>query len=163
MLSSLQGRGSLWPWPPRAASCRSKATGLRPPYCVLLPRAQLWLSAPSRSWMGYAGRCGSSTQTRESPAASCSELCPARGARRAVDVVVGETDYQGFAVLYLEQKRRLSVKLYTRSFPASDSALSAFEQGTQRANLTEDHILFFPKYGFCEATDQFHILDETRR
>nr|XP_035929086.1 complement component C8 gamma chain isoform X1 [Halichoerus grypus] len=90
-------------------------------------------------------------------------LLQARGARRAVDVVVGETDYQGFAVLYLEQKRRLSVKLYTRSFPASDSALSAFEQGTQRANLTEDHILFFPKYGFCEAADQFHILDETRR
>jgi len=74
-------------------------------------------------------------------------LLQARGARRAVGVVVGETDYQGFAVLYLEQKRRLSVKLYTRSFPASDSALSAFEQGTQRANLTEDHILFFPKYG----------------
>nr|XP_045739517.1 complement component C8 gamma chain isoform X2 [Mirounga angustirostris] len=74
-------------------------------------------------------------------------LLRARGARRAVDVVVGETDYQGFAVLYLEHKRRLSVKLYTRSFPASDSALSAFEQGTQRANLTEDHILFFPKYG----------------
>ncbi|XP_027950447.1 complement component C8 gamma chain isoform X1 [Eumetopias jubatus] len=74
-------------------------------------------------------------------------LLHARGARRAVDVVVGETDYQGFAVLYLEQKRRLSVKLYARSFPASDSALSAFEQGIQRANLTEDHTLFFPKYG----------------
>ncbi|XP_045878840.1 complement component C8 gamma chain [Meles meles] len=81
----------------------------------------------------------------------------------AVDVVVGETDYEGFAILYLERKRRLSVKLYTRSLPPSDSALSAFEQHVQRANLTEDHVLFFPKYGFCEAADQFHVLDETRR
>uniref|UniRef100_A0A8P0NLR9 Complement C8 gamma chain n=1 Tax=Canis lupus familiaris TaxID=9615 RepID=A0A8P0NLR9_CANLF len=89
--------------------------------------------------------------------------CPARGARGAVNMVVGETDYQGFAILYLEQKRQLSVKLYARSLPPSDSALSAFEQRIQRVNLTEDHVLFFPKYGFCEAADQFHVLDEAGR
>lgn len=44
-------------------------------------------------------------------------LCPARGARGAVDMVVGETDYQGFAILYLEQKQQLSVKLYGASTP----------------------------------------------
>ncbi|KAF5923744.1 hypothetical protein HPG69_014200, partial [Diceros bicornis minor] len=86
-------------------------------------------------------------------------LLQARGARGAVDVVVGETDYRGFAVLYLERARRLSVKLYARSLPVSNSALSAFGQRVQGANLTEDHILFFPKYGFCEAADQFHVLD----
>ncbi|KAM8943455.1 complement component C8 gamma chain isoform 8-T10 [Lycaon pictus] len=90
-------------------------------------------------------------------------LLQARGARGAVDMVVGETDYQGFAILYLEQKRQLSVKLYARSLPPSDSALSAFEQRIQRVNLTEDHVLFFPKYGFCEAADQFHVLDEAGR
>eukprot|EP00069_Balaena_mysticetus_P000843 bmy_14828T0 len=31
---SFQGPGSLWPWPPRAAPCRSRATGLRPPHCM---------------------------------------------------------------------------------------------------------------------------------
>uniref|UniRef100_A0A8C0M6I3 Lipocalin/cytosolic fatty-acid binding domain-containing protein n=1 Tax=Canis lupus familiaris TaxID=9615 RepID=A0A8C0M6I3_CANLF len=90
-------------------------------------------------------------------------LLQARGARGAVNMVVGETDYQGFAILYLEQKRQLSVKLYARSLPPSDSALSAFEQRIQRVNLTEDHVLFFPKYGFCEAADQFHVLDEAGR
>lgn len=45
----------------------------------------------------------------------------------------------------------------------SDSFLSVFEQRVQGANLTEDHTLFFPKYGFCEAADQFHTLDEVRR
>lgn len=34
-----------------------------------------------------------------------------------------------------------------RSLPPSDAALSAFEQRIQRVNLTEDQILFFPKYG----------------
>ncbi|XP_070374371.1 complement component C8 gamma chain isoform X1 [Equus asinus] len=104
----------------------------------------------------------------------------ARGARGAIDVVVGETDYRSFAILYLERARRLSVKLYSlqtlspehparrvcptaRSLPVSDTVLSVFEQRVQGANLTEDHILFFPKYGFCEAADQFHVLDEVSR
>uniref|UniRef100_A0AAA9TCE7 Lipocalin/cytosolic fatty-acid binding domain-containing protein n=1 Tax=Bos taurus TaxID=9913 RepID=A0AAA9TCE7_BOVIN len=39
-------------------------------------------------------------------------LLQARGARGPVDVVVGDTDYRGFAVLYLERARQLSVKLY---------------------------------------------------
>uniref|UniRef100_A0A3Q1MRQ2 Complement component C8 gamma chain n=4 Tax=Bos TaxID=9903 RepID=A0A3Q1MRQ2_BOVIN len=90
-------------------------------------------------------------------------LLQARGARGPVDVVVGDTDYRGFAVLYLERARQLSVKLYVRSLPVSDSFLSVFEQRVQGANLTEDHTLFFPKYGFCEAADQFHTLDEVRR
>lgn len=42
-------------------------------------------------------------------------LCLARGARGAIDVVVGETDYRSFAILYLERARRLSVKLYSTS------------------------------------------------
>ena len=42
-------------------------------------------------------------------------LPAARGARRPVDVVVGDTDYRGFAVLYLERARQLSVKLYGTS------------------------------------------------
>ncbi|KAM9207004.1 complement component C8 gamma chain isoform 3-T3 [Dugong dugon] len=82
-----------------------------------------------------------------------------QGARGTVDVVVGETDYRGFAILYLEQARRLSVKLYARSIPVHDSVLSVFEQRVQNANMTEEHIVFFPKYGFCESADQFHLLD----
>lgn len=50
-----------------------------------------------------------------------------------------------------------------RSLPVGDAALNTFEQRVQGANLTEDHIWFFPKYGFCDTADQFHILDEARR
>ncbi|KAK2504588.1 hypothetical protein MC885_017662 [Smutsia gigantea] len=90
-------------------------------------------------------------------------LLQAQGANGKVDVVVGETDYRDFAVLYLQRAQQLSVKLYVRSLPASDAALSAFEQRVQGAGLTEDHILFFPNYGFCEDADPFHILDEVKR
>ncbi|KAK7799710.1 hypothetical protein U0070_010717 [Myodes glareolus] len=86
-----------------------------------------------------------------------------QGARGPVHVVVAETDYQNFAVLYLEQARRLSVKLYVRSLPVSDSALNVFEQRVRGANLTEHQVFFFPKYGFCETADQFHTLNEVRR
>ncbi|XP_012510233.1 PREDICTED: complement component C8 gamma chain isoform X2 [Propithecus coquereli] len=45
-------------------------------------------------------------------------LLQARGARGAVHVVVAETDYQDFAILYLERAGRLSVKLYGHPLPA---------------------------------------------
>ncbi|KAH0506903.1 Complement component C8 gamma chain [Microtus ochrogaster] len=82
-----------------------------------------------------------------------------QGTRGPVPVVVAETDYQNFAVLYLEQARRLSVKLYVRSLPVSDSALNVFEQRVRGANLTEHQVFYFPKYGFCETADQFHTLN----
>ncbi|XP_077005105.1 complement component C8 gamma chain [Tamandua tetradactyla] len=90
-------------------------------------------------------------------------LLQARGVQGAVDMVVGETDYQGFAILYLERARQLSLKLYVRALPVPDAALSAFERRVQGANLTAEHILFFPKYGFCESADQFHVLDEVKQ
>ncbi|XP_029423587.1 complement component C8 gamma chain isoform X3 [Nannospalax galili] len=49
--------------------------------------------------------------------------------------------------------------LQARSLPVSNSALSVFEQRVRGANLTEDQVFFFPKYGFCKTADQFHILD----
>ena len=85
--------------------------------------------------MESAGQCGSCTETRDAQGASCSKvrrwplgvgtalavgltrrLPTARGARGPVDVVVGDTDYRGFAVLYLERARQLSVKLYGTSW-----------------------------------------------
>uniref|UniRef100_A0ABK0LUP9 Complement C8 gamma chain n=1 Tax=Rattus norvegicus TaxID=10116 RepID=A0ABK0LUP9_RAT len=50
--------------------------------------------------------------------------------------------------------------LQARTLPVSDSALNAFEERVRGANLTEDQIFFFPKYGFCETADQFHILND---
>lgn len=34
-----------------------------------------------------------------------------------------------------------------RSLPVDDLVVNTFEQQVQQANLTEDHILYFPKYG----------------
>lgn len=90
-------------------------------------------------------------------------LLQAPRARGPVHVVVAETDYQSFAILYLGQGKKLSVKLYARSLPVSESVLDVFEQRVRGANLTEEQVLFFPKYGFCETADQFHVLNEVPR
>ncbi|XP_052037804.1 complement component C8 gamma chain isoform X2 [Apodemus sylvaticus] len=87
-------------------------------------------------------------------------LLQAPRARGPVHVVVAETDYQSFAILYLGQARKLSVKLYARSLPVSDSVLNVFEQRVRGANLTEDQIFFFPKYGECPQP--VILLDDTR-
>ncbi|KAG8518660.1 Complement component C8 gamma chain [Galemys pyrenaicus] len=105
------------------------------------------------------GTCWQVRQLYGSAGAPGRFLLQARGARGPVDVVVAETDYRDFAVLYLERARRLSLKLYVRSLPVGDSVLRTFEQRVQGANLSEDHILFFPTYGFCQTADQFHVLD----
>lgn len=56
-----------------------------------------------------------------------------------MDVVVGDTDYQSFAILYLERARKLSVKLYGVS--VRDPGLRAHSarrggQGAQRHTHT---------------------------
>ncbi|XP_048202483.1 complement component C8 gamma chain [Perognathus longimembris pacificus] len=85
-----------------------------------------------------------------------------RGARGPVHVVVADTDYRGFAILYVERARQLSVKLYARALPVSAAALGEFERRVAAAGLTEEQVVFFPTYGFCAAADQFHVLDEVR-
>ncbi|XP_058158922.1 complement component C8 gamma chain [Dasypus novemcinctus] len=133
---------------------RAEATALRAE-----PRGAAWTAS---TLLKLDGVCWQVRQLYEHAGAAGRFLLPARGARGPVHVVVGETDYRGFAVLHLQSARQLSVKLYARSLPVTDSALSAFERRVHAANLTEDHVLFFPKYGFCDSADQFHTLDETR-
>lgn len=155
----------------------SSGTDPRPHPCPSLTPAVAWTSilrgparfgvpkpsVPSSASTPRDGICWQVRQLFRDTGLPGRFLLQARGARGAVDVVVGETDYRSFAILYLERARQLSVKLYARSLPVSESALSVFEQRVQGANLTEDHILFFPKYGFCDAADQFHVLDEAKQ
>ncbi|XP_038623851.1 complement component C8 gamma chain [Tachyglossus aculeatus] len=89
-------------------------------------------------------------------------LLRGRGSGGSVDLVVGETDYSQYAILYFQKQRRLSIKLYVRAVPASDQVLSRFEQRVLDAKLSEDVTYYFPTYGFCDSADEFHVLDERR-
>ncbi|XP_051832902.1 complement component C8 gamma chain [Antechinus flavipes] len=81
---------------------------------------------------------------------------------RGVEVVVGETDYRQYAILYYQRDQQFSIKLYARSFPVSDDVLSKFEQRVTDATLSEDFIFYFPTYGFCDSSHDFQILDEMK-
>ncbi|XP_048369465.1 complement component C8 gamma chain [Sphaerodactylus townsendi] len=81
---------------------------------------------------------------------------------RPVDIVIGETDYRSYAIVFYQKSRQISVKLYGRNIQTSDSIVAKFEQLVTGVGLSEDLTYYFPTYGFCDSADQFHILDETK-
>ncbi|XP_072739204.1 complement component C8 gamma chain isoform X1 [Ciconia boyciana] len=89
-------------------------------------------------------------------------LLKGRGHGSKVDVVVGETDYSSYAILYYQKGRSISVKLYGRTSRLSDAVVDKFEQRVRAVGLSEDVTYYFPVYGFCDSADEFHILDEMK-
>ncbi|XP_015687143.1 complement component C8 gamma chain [Protobothrops mucrosquamatus] len=85
-----------------------------------------------------------------------------KGRSAPVDVVVGETDYSSYAILYFQKKCKISAKLYGRTAQVANVALKKFEAAMTAMGVTDDHIFYYPVYGFCSTADQFHILDETK-
>ncbi|MBN3304205.1 complement component C8 gamma chain [Amia ocellicauda] len=87
-------------------------------------------------------------------------LLKGRGASNNIDIVIGETDYRSYAILYYQKRRKISVKLYGRSTEIPEDIIDKFEQSALNQKITNDFIYYFPKYGFCESADEFHILHE---
>ncbi|NWX91165.1 CO8G protein, partial [Nothoprocta ornata] len=76
-------------------------------------------------------------------------LLKGRGYSSKVDVVVGETDYSTYAILYYQKGRSISVKLYGRASRVSDAVAEKFEQHVRSVGLDEDVTYYFPTYGRC--------------
>ncbi|XP_064420185.1 complement component C8 gamma chain [Latimeria chalumnae] len=89
-------------------------------------------------------------------------LLKGRGYRNYVDVVVGETDYNSYAILYYGKQRTISLKLYGRQEDIGNDIIFKFEKYAVDQNIQEDFVYYFPKYGFCESADEFHILNEVK-
>ncbi|XP_050783058.1 complement component C8 gamma chain [Gopherus flavomarginatus] len=104
------------------------------------------------------GVCWEIKQQYHSTKAQGRFLLKSRGSN--VDVVVGETDYSSYAILYYQKLRKISIKLFGRSVRVSDAIVGKFEQRITEMNMSEDFTYYFPTYGFCESADQFHLLDD---
>ncbi|XP_042642781.1 complement component C8 gamma chain isoform X1 [Tyto alba] len=89
-------------------------------------------------------------------------LLKGHGYGSKVDMVVGETDYSSYTILYYQKGRNISVKLYGRTSQVSDDIVDKFEQRVRAVGLSEDVTYYFPTYGFCDSVDEFHVLDETK-
>ncbi|XP_057580557.1 complement component C8 gamma chain isoform X3 [Hippopotamus amphibius kiboko] len=131
------------------------------PISTIQPKASFSAQQFAGTWflVAVASSCRSLQEQGHRAEATTLHVTP-QGAAMAVSTF-RKLDGICWQVRQLYRDTRLPGRflLQARSLPVSDSFLSVFEQRVQGANLTEDHILFFPKYGFCEAADQFHILD----
>ncbi|MEE6504853.1 hypothetical protein FKM82_005361 [Ascaphus truei] len=83
----------------------------------------------------------------------------ARGYKGQLDVVVGETDHQSYAILYYQRQRKITVKLYARKATVGDDIIRRYEERVSKMGIDMEFIYYFPTYGFCEQADQFHILN----
>ncbi|XP_053328933.1 complement component C8 gamma chain [Spea bombifrons] len=87
----------------------------------------------------------------------------ARGPENRMDVVVGETDYENYAIMYYQRQRRITIKLYGRRTTIGDEIYQKLDERVSSQGIDLQYIYPFPAYGFCEKADEFHILDETSR
>nr|XP_015810854.2 complement component C8 gamma chain [Nothobranchius furzeri] len=85
-----------------------------------------------------------------------------KGARPELntDIVIGETDYTGYAVLYYQKQGRITAKLYSRSVDnLSEPVLAKFEQLAEKHSLGLAYLFPFPTYSHCGNVDQDHIIN----
>ncbi|XP_051893449.1 complement component C8 gamma chain-like [Pristis pectinata] len=76
------------------------------------------------------------------------------------DIVVSDTDYTNYAILFLQQRRKITLKLYGRTSNIDEAVQIKFRQLVISNNIPEIFIYAFPQYGFCDAADEFHQLDD---
>ncbi|XP_067868938.1 complement component C8 gamma chain [Heterodontus francisci] len=76
------------------------------------------------------------------------------------DIVIAETDYNNYAILFLQQRRKITIKLYGRSIDVDEAVQLKFRQLVINNNIPEIFIYEFPRYGHCDVADEFHQLDD---
>ncbi|XP_077163114.1 complement component C8 gamma chain [Paroedura picta] len=79
-----------------------------------------------------------------------------------VDIVVGETDYSTYAIIFYQKSQKISVKLYGRASRLSEPIRDKFDRYVLDVGLTDELTYYFRHYGFCHSASQSHILDETK-
>ncbi|GAA6228346.1 complement component C8 gamma chain [Lates japonicus] len=76
------------------------------------------------------------------------------------EIVIGETDYTSYAVLYYQKKGKITMKLYGRSVDnLSEPMLTKFEQLAAKQDLGLAYLFPFPTYSHCGNVDQDHIIN----
>ncbi|XP_018616577.1 complement component C8 gamma chain [Scleropages formosus] len=77
-----------------------------------------------------------------------------KGHSTDINIVVAETDYNSYAILYYQKQDQITMKLYGRSTQLPDSIMDKFEQLAEKQNIKIDNVYPFPKYGFCMTADK---------
>uniref|UniRef100_A0A3P8UD65 Complement component 8, gamma polypeptide n=1 Tax=Amphiprion percula TaxID=161767 RepID=A0A3P8UD65_AMPPE len=77
-----------------------------------------------------------------------------------IDIVIAETDYTSYAIMYYQKHGKITLKLYGRSVDnLSEPTLTKFEQLAEKQGLGLAYLFPFPNYSHCGAVDQDHIIN----
>ncbi|XP_072234184.1 complement component C8 gamma chain [Leuresthes tenuis] len=85
-----------------------------------------------------------------------------KGANPELDtaIVIGETDYTSYAVMFYQKRGKVTVKLYTRSPDnLSEPTLTKFEELAEKHGLGLAYVFGLPTYSHCEDVDQDHVIN----
>ncbi|KAM9712883.1 complement component C8 gamma chain [Menidia menidia] len=74
-------------------------------------------------------------------------------------VVIGESDYSSYAILFYQKRGEVTVKLYTRS-PDNlpEPVLVKFEQVSEKHGLGLAYVFGLPTYSHCGDVDKDHVI-----
>ncbi|KAM4533315.1 LOW QUALITY PROTEIN: complement component C8 gamma chain [Odontesthes bonariensis] len=110
---------------------------------------------------GQFSLLASCKQKVESSFADSALLFPP-GANPELDtaIVIGETDYTSYAVMFYQKRGKVTVKLYTRSPDnLSEPTLTKFEELAEKHGLGLAYVFGLPTYSHCEDVDQDHVIN----
>lgn len=75
-----------------------------------------------------------------------------------IDVMITETDYSSYAIMYCHRHGKITMKLYGRGPKVPDTIADKFEDLASKQQLGLDYVFQFPDYSFCETADKNHVL-----
>ncbi|XP_022045703.1 complement component C8 gamma chain [Acanthochromis polyacanthus] len=77
-----------------------------------------------------------------------------------IDIVIAETDYTSYAIMYYQKHGKITLKLYSRSVDdLSEPMLTKFEELAEKQGLGLAYLFPFPTYSHCGAVDRDHIIN----
>ncbi|XP_029005306.1 complement component C8 gamma chain [Betta splendens] len=76
------------------------------------------------------------------------------------EIVIGETDYTSYAVIYFQKQGKMTVKLYGRSVDnLSEPMLTKFERLADKQKFGLAYLVPFPTYSHCGDVDKDHVIN----
>uniref|UniRef100_A0A3B4TG85 Complement component 8, gamma polypeptide n=1 Tax=Seriola dumerili TaxID=41447 RepID=A0A3B4TG85_SERDU len=80
------------------------------------------------------------------------------------DIVIADTDYNSYAIMYYQKLGKMTMKLYVRSVDdLSEPVLTKFEQLAEKQELGLAYLFPFPTYSHCASVDQDHVLSKLNK
>ncbi|XP_068160536.1 complement component C8 gamma chain [Antennarius striatus] len=82
------------------------------------------------------------------------------GPQLTTEIVIADTDYDSYVIMYYHKRGKITMKLYGRSADnLSEAMLTKFEQLAEKQNMGLAYLFPFPTYSHCGAVDQDHVIN----